>query len=88
MTFDTTTKLIIVFLGILLIVIGYYGMKNGKKPIKKEKDHMNDVFKNAGIGSSKEILKQRSSYKDLFEQKPGEIFDNIFNGRIIGLMSS
>lgn len=89
MEFDPITKLVLIFSGILLIVIGYYGMKNGKpKKVKKQEDPMNDVFKNAGIGSSKEILKQRASYEDLFEQKPGEIFDNIFNGRIIGLLSS
>lgn len=83
-------KLILIFLGIILILIGYFNMnmeEEKQKPIKIE-DTENDIFKNAGVGSSEEILKQRSTYENMFEQKPGEIFDNIFHGKIIGLLSS
>lgn len=88
-------KLLLIFLGILLIVIGYFGikrkednMKNEENKKKEEHDLLEMTFKNAGIGSSKDILKQRATWDEQFEQKPGEIYDNIFNGKIIGLLSS
>ena len=92
-------KLTLIFLGIILILIGYHTieLKNVKtqstkvhtKNVKEHNDEEENArFKNAGVGTSKDILKQRASYEDQFEQKPGEIFDNIFNGKIIGLLSS
>ncbi len=85
-------KLLLIFLGILLIVIGYNGIlrKEHEKTHEKkeEEDPMIQVYKNAGIGTSDEILKQTETWESQFEQKPGEIFDNIFNGKIVGLMSS
>lgn len=84
-------KIFLVFLGIIMILIGYYEMPKptqNDKPIKDEYNTSLDVFKNAGVGSSEDILKQKSTYENLFEQKPGEIYDNIFNGEIIGLLSS
>jgi len=83
-------NVILIFLGIILILIGYFNIKiNGqKKPIVKEIDQEEEVLRNAGIGNSKDILKQRATWEDQFEEKPGEIFDNIFNGKIIGLLSS
>ncbi len=85
-------KLLLIFLGIVLIVIGYFGIQkkeyeNNKKTIKEE-EPLELTFKNAGIGSSEDILKQRETWENQFEQKPGEIYDNIFNGKIIGLLSS
>lgn len=86
------TKLVLIFLGILLIVIGYFGIQrkehNKTHKKKKEEDPMIQIYKNAGIGTSEEILKQTETWENQFEQKPGEIFDNIFNGKIIGLLSS
>ena len=83
-------NVILIFLGIILILIGYFNIKmNGhEKPIRIEIDPDEEVLRNAGIGNSKDILKQRATWEDQFEQKPGEIFDNIFNGRLIGLLSS
>ena len=83
-------NVILIFLGIILILIGYFNIKiNGhKKPIVKEIDQEEEVLRNAGVGNSKDILKQRATWEDQFEQNPGEIFDNIFNGKLIGLLSS
>lgn len=88
-------KLLLIFLGILLIVIGYFGIKRKEDDKKHKEEHKKEkqdllemTFKNAGIGTSEDILKQRATWEDQFEQKPGEIFDNIFNGKIIGLLSS
>lgn len=83
-------KLLLIFLALLLIVIGYFGIQAKDVNIKKEikEDDLEIAFKNAGIGSSEEILKQQEMWENQFEQKPGEIYDNIFNGQIIGLLSS
>ncbi len=83
-------KLLLIFLGILLIIIGYFGMQIKKLNEKKElkEDLLDITFKNAGIGTSEEILKQRDKWENQFEQKPGEIYDNIFNGQVVGLLSS
>ena len=89
-------KMFLLFVGITMILIGFYEnqkivIKNDletKENEKKINDMSDDVFKNAGVGTSEDILKQRSTYENQFETKPGEIFDNIFNGKIIGLLSS
>ncbi len=77
---------LVVCIGILLIII-WYMRKDKKKTKPKPKDEQ-DVFKKAGIGSTKEILKPRATRTDAFEQKPGDIYDNLFHGKIVGLLSS
>lgn len=80
-------KLILIFIGIILIVIGYYEMNQKETKIIVKEDP--DIhFKNAGVGSSEEILKQRTLWEKQYESKPGEIFDNLFQGKIIGLLSA
>lgn len=82
-------RLVLIFLGILLVVVGYMGMRINNKPKQKPIKHEeNQDLKNAGIGTTKDILQQRATWENQFEQKPGEIFDNIFNGKIVGLLSS
>ena len=87
-------KLFIITLGLVLILVGYLTMRieeekeHTHEKQEKEEDPQINTLKNAGIGSSKDILKQRATWEDQFEQKPGEIFDNLFHGKIVGLLST
>jgi predicted membrane protein len=84
-------KLILLFLGIIMILIGYYNIRleEQKEILEKKNEKTDDIhFKNAGIGTSEEILKQTQTWENQFEEKPGEIFDNIFNDKVVGLLSS
>ncbi len=83
-------KLILIFLGTILILAGYYNIKYDEHLESHEPEKIDEdlLFKNAGVGTSEDLLKQTQTWEKQFEEKPGEIFDNIFHGKVIGLLSS